>query len=192
MVTMVGKEKGFDTDDEYYFSLWLEELKEAGYVDSWSREPYELKLTDGLQVEYFKETKLKTKIKVEKKLKTILRPSIYTPDFEISWNEKSHKLLFQLIRENSEYNSPFYADYDTYVSLVELKPSFDSGNMTRLFKNNQKFIWDKFKIYINLIEDLGALFAATFTPNEYLLTPKTKKLRKLNYTPRTLEQFLNL
>ena len=61
--------------------------------------------------------------------------------------------------------------------------------MTRVFKNNQKFIWDKYKEYVNLIY-VTELFEQTFTPKKYRLTP-TGKPRKINWNPITLKQFVD-
>ena len=187
------KQEQFDTYDEYIFALWLEELKVAGYIKDWKHEPYEFKLSDGLKIQYQKVTELKTKTKIEDKEQTILQPSVYTPDFWIKWEEKSYGKLFQDISSNVKIVCPFISNSlygKHYYSYVELKPSFDSGNMTRLFKNNQKFVYEKFKVYINLFIGLDDLFNKTFTPHEYTLTHKTKVPRKMKYIPKTLKEFL--
>jgi hypothetical protein len=65
---------------------------------------------------------------------------------------------------------------------------FDQNNMERLFKVNQKWMWQKHGIFVNLIKP-QELFQKTFTPAEYLRTP-TGKPRKLNFKPRNLFDFL--
>lgn len=182
----------FDTDDEYFFALYLQELKEAKYIAYWKHEPYHLELTDGLKNMYDKKTILKTKTKLERKEQIILAPSVYTPDFHIVWEKISYNVFNQSLFHNTKIVAPFisYTDLKKQISVVELKPIYDSGNMTRLFRNNQKFIWDKHKVYVNLFLGLDDLFDKTFTPEEYKLTPKTKKPRKLKYIPKKLIEFL--
>jgi len=65
---------------------------------------------------------------------------------------------------------------------------WDQNNMERLFKVNQKWMWQKHGVYVNLVKPQD-LFQRTFTPKEYLRTPSGKP-RKLNWKPKSLFDFL--
>jgi hypothetical protein len=177
----------FDSNEEMYFSRYLNELKGKKYIDSWKtiNEPYNL--TTGIKHEYVKPMK-----KVDDKVleQTILSPSVYTPDFMIVWNSKANNIFVQKINKgNKKITTPFICD-DEGISIVETKGQFDRSNMTRLAINNIKFLYEKYNIYVNLIKVPG-IFKKTFTPDRYLMTDKTFKPRKLNYKPKTIREYVN-
>lgn len=181
----------YDSFEELHFAYWLNELKEEGFITDWSRTCLPISLTDGLY-HSFTETKiLKTKTKQNEKRQVLLAPSVYTPDFNICWSAKAKGTFFVTLAHDGRIATPFIGkqEADVYSSLVEIKPLFDQNNMTRVFKNNQKFIWDKYKEYVNLIY-VTELFEQTFTPKKYRLTP-TGKPRKINWNPITLKQFVD-
>lgn len=181
--------ENFDSEEEMYFSWYLEELKKTGYIEKWARfedveESYEL--TDGLVHKYIKRMK-----RVEDKMldQTILAPSIYTPDFKIWWTHKALRVFVTDINIHweSKITTPFICQ--DRVSVIETKGNFDHKNMTRLANNNIKFVYEKFGVYINMVK-VPDIFNKTFTPNRYLLTDRTMKARKINYkNVRTLREF---
>lgn len=199
----------FDSDEEVFFAMWLEELKNHGYVADWRKMYHPIILTTGLKVPYKKVTQLKTKVKVEDKEKTLLNPSQYTPDFRVYFTEKGYEKLASWIAVGDFNPSAlFYADNngeqqkEMVMHVVEVKPSFDQQNMERLFKNNQKFIWDKYKIFVNLVEPVE-LFKKTFLPLQaapyfkYRKSPtgKNKGVKqigdwKMDWQPKTINEFL--
>jgi hypothetical protein len=200
----------FDSDEEVFFAMWLEELKTHGYVVQWNKLYHPIILTKGLKVPYKKLTQLKTKLKVEDKEKHLLKPSEYTPDFRVYFSEKAYDSIASFI-EVGDFNPTalFYAENDgeqrkeIVMHTVEVKPHFDQNNMERLFVNNQKFIWDKYKIFVNLIEPIE-LFKKTFVPLQampylvYRKKPTSVKNKhkkvgdfKFDFTPKTIEQWLD-
>jgi hypothetical protein len=77
-----------------------------------------------------------------------------------------------------------------YFSYIEVKPSFDFKNMTRLVKINQKWVFEKHHIYINIVVP-EHLFNRTFTPLKYFTTDKSGKPRKIKYKNKiTLQEYL--
>lgn len=180
----------FDSKEELYFSWFLEELKKGGYVESWYR--FEdvnssYSLTDGLIRKYIKPMK-----KVEDKIleQVILKPSIYTPDFEVRWTEKAIGILVVDLNRKWEGRrmEPFVCQ--DLVSIIETKADFDKNNMSRLANNNIKFVYQLYKVYINMVK-LPSLFNRTFTPNRFLATDRTMVARKIKYkNVRTLLQFI--
>jgi hypothetical protein len=207
----------FDSDEEVFFAMWLAELCEAGFVKTFTKIQEPIHLTHGLRLSYEKTTQLKTKIKTEQKEFKLLNSSEYTPDFEIIWTiEGIKKFLFQLSENVLQLKREIAKKQGAIVdptkalffsgefnsTIVEIKPAFDQQNMERLFKNNQKFIWDKYKIFVNLVEPV-ALFKKTFMPAKaapyfkYIKSPTGKNKGKkgpgdwkMDWEPRTLKQFL--
>jgi len=208
----------FDSNEEMFFAMWLQELKTYGYVTEWKKNQESIDITKGTKLYYIKYTQLKTKLKKEEKAFTLLRPSEYTCDFEILWTlEGMNKFLFQIsenqretvtkhIEKRGGITNPtealfFSAEYNT--TFVEVKPDFDQNNMERAFVLNQKFIWDKYKIFVNLIEPVE-LFKKTFLPLavvpyfQYKVVPKKAQLKgkikgswKMDWIPKTITEYLN-
>ena len=216
LTNLMYKEIHFDSDEEVFVAMWLEELRQRGYIRFWKKVKDSISLTDGKKIPYLKVTKLKTKSKVEQKDFILLSSSEYTPDFEITWDVKGlNKFLYQIteniyhqrhVKERGGITDPrtavfFSSEYNTTV--LEVKPGFDQNNMERLFKNNQRFIWDKYKLFVNLIEPID-LFKKTFLPLaaapyfRYKKVPKKalakgKKIGdfKFDWQPLTIEEFLD-
>lgn len=204
-VPIVWKGILFDSLEEKLFAMWLEELKENGVVKYWFRELRIIQITAGIKVPYVKQTQLKTKLKLEVKSFTLLRPSEYTPDFEVTFNMDFWGKIVSPPHESKLFNKDavFFSSYYDKPTLVEIKPSFDQNNMERLFVLNQKFIWDKFKIFVNLIEPVE-LFKNTFLPLQaipffqYKVIPKKAALKgkkkgdfKFDWTPKTIKQYID-
>jgi len=176
---------GFDSDEEWYFSFYLDELYEAGYISEYELYPDSYILSDAVFYEYEKQLKTKTKMIVKK----LMREHIYSPDFRIIWADKARGVFFDSIYgQTNLLKVPFITISDN-ISIVEIKPVFDQNNMTRLFITNQKWMYHKLGIYVQKIVPVK-LFEQTFTPKRYLLTDKSGKPRKLKYQPRSLETFV--
>lgn len=202
--SLVYKGIKMDSDEEVFVAMWLEELKNKRIIEDWIKVKDSWPLTEGLKVKYIEKKQLKTKIKEINKQKILLRPSEYTPDFKVIFNYQYENRFISSI-STTEYrfnpNSVFFST-DTDFAYLEVKPGFDQNNMERSFKNNQKFIWDKFKIFVNLVEPIS-LFKSTFMPKEaapyfkYKKAPtgKNKGVKKvgdwkMDWIPKTLNEYL--
>ena len=175
----------YDSQEELYFSWYLDELKEVGYIENYEAQPESYVLSEPAFYEYDKRLKTKTKTVVKK----LIREHIYTADFRIAWAEKARGLFFNKLIDRVDLSKiPFVSNY-YFTSTIEIKPTFDQNNMTRLFTINQKWMYQKQGVYVQKIVPVK-LFSETFTPKRYLLTNKSLKPRKLKYTPETLEQFI--
>lgn len=178
--------------DEFYFASWCEEVKQAGFIKKWNYEPYPIILSEGMTNKYTYTKILKTKERVVEEEQVILRPSSYTPDFLIIWNEKAQRIFYDLLNGGLKIERPFisHCDDDVTFSLAEIKPVYDLHGKTRKFiDNHQKIVWERFEKFVNLIK-IEELFKETFTPAAYLKTPKGGK-RKPKWKVKTLKQFLN-
>ena len=179
----------FDSKEELYFSWWLEQLKAGKYINHWEKNETSFNLFGGLVHSYIKPMK-----KVDDKIltQTILHPSSYNPDFTIYWEPKAIGIFVSKMHSTKgKITTPFLCSDDELISIIETKADFDRNNMTRLAVNNIKFVYEKYKVYINMVK-LPSLFNKTFTPDRYLMTDRTFKPRKLKYkNVRTLREFIN-
>ncbi len=174
----------YDSPEETYLAMWLNELKDKGYIKKWSRDTDSYLLTPPVYNTYTEGKKSKTQ--------SILQDSKYTPDFIVYWEWKARRLFFNILNQDEKIKEPFIAN--NYVaklpfSVVEVKPSFDRNNMTRLFRHIQKNLYHYNKIFVTQI-NIEDLFEKTFTPALYLFT-KTGKQRKITkWKVLSLEEFL--
>lgn len=181
-----------DSDEEMLTLMWLEELGEKGFIEKIERaESFEL--SDGLTNVYEETIQMKTKSKTVEKRKTILEAHIYTPEFVITWSPIAVvNLLYRHVNSIREKFTQLFMYNQTRVgpvSYIEVKPEWDQNNMTRLFKINQKWIWEKYGIFINLVQP-AQLCAKTFTPKKWLTTATGKK-RLIHWETRSIDEWLN-
>lgn len=192
-----GIYKGIEYDSlgELAILQWLYELKNMGYIKTIKRAESYL-LCDTLTNNYAQQKKGVTSKPMEQNL---LRGHSYTPEFEVIWDlGRSEPFVWRMgsrIKNDKTFvghlNSGDFAKIpaDGIVTVIEVKPSFDQNNMERLFKLNQKWMWDKHKIFVNLIK-VNELFPVTFTPKDFLTTPSGKK-RLLKWPYRSASQYIN-
>lgn len=177
-----------DSSEEVYFLMWLFELSDLGYVKSIDRCP-PIELSNKIGLPYSVEL---VRSKKEKVL-FIVREHIYTPEFKIIWNKKADFLIKRVSNPEGLFydiglRDTLYLETATFETWLEVKPKFDQNNMTRLFKINQKWVYDKHGMFVDLVIP-ETLFEKTFTPKDYLTTP-TGKPRKINYKPKSCQEWL--
>lgn len=179
----------FDSVGEMHFYWWCEELMQAGFIDNVSPQPSVFELSGSVSLLYLKPMK-----KVEDKYleKVILNSHSYTADFMIKFNDSAEKKFFI----NPIDNSPLKKEHTSLLigngmnCHIEVKPIFDQNNMTRLAVLNQKWVMEKFGIFINIVIP-EKLFQKTFTPKRYLTCDKSSAKRKIKYTNIiSLDEFL--
>jgi len=180
----------FDSNEELYFSWYLDELRCAGYIKGWKLHPSSFLLSGS--VKYIVWKHLKTKIKEVER--TLLKSHAYTPDFEVRWTNKAYDVfLTALYGSNADLKYPFYNSSPKVKwaahTFVEIKPVFSRYNMARVFSLNQKWMYAKYGVYVQLIKPVE-LFKKTFAPERYLVTDKSGKSRKLDYIPLKLDEFI--
>ena len=175
-----------DSDEEKYFYWWAKELQDLGFIKSITLQPEPFNLLEPLKVEYFEQMKTKSKYVNEE----IMKGHIYTPDVLIEWSDETEKMnivetdLYSDLRKKKRSSLQFLMSQTLKggkrVSYVEVKPSFDQNNMTRLAKINQKWVYDKYGIYVNIVIP-EKHFDKTFTPERFLKTNISLKPRKIKY-----------
>lgn len=185
----------FDSKEELYVYWWLKELQDNGFIIHIDTNPESFILSEEV-----KEKLLKTTTKgTRERLRTILREHIYTTDFKVTWDKKAKGIFYKTMVEPSDEILPFVASPEENITYLEVKPLFDQNNMERLFTVNQKWMYDKYRIFINKVIPIkqgktgksSGLFNNTFVPQRYLRTDTGRQARKINFNYVTLKQFLN-
>lgn len=183
-----------DSEQEIFILMWLFELQDNGIL--WEIDRSESFLLSEPLIE--KEV-IQLKTKTKEKDKTILHKHIYTPEFRVKIYNFFRGDTLEGIKQSKIAGAfdKLFRDYCRVTETIEdtgmyyyfeVKPEWDQNNMTRLFKINQKWMYDKYKIFVNLVKPLE-LFEQTFTPKEYLKTT-TGKARKINFKVRTFEEWI--
>jgi len=179
----------FKSSEEWYFSMYLDGLKTNNIIESYQYEPNTFTLSKPKYYPIFRQ--LKTKGRLDKL--SLLQEHIYTPDFRVRWNEQYNHIIYRLIDDlQCRSKPPFFAiksnqDFKPY-SFFEIKGNFDYNNMTRLFRITQKWLYDKYDIYVDLISVPG-IFKSTFVPERYMRTDSDRQTRKINFDIKTFNQY---
>lgn len=182
----------FDSNEELYMDWWLQELKVLGYISEIIHQPESFKLSDGISVDYFVPYKKKeggTYVS-----ESIMREHVYTPDVLVTWTQKAVNVFTTMInsdlRKKKGHSFMYILCDENLRSYIEVKPSFDQNNMTRLAKINLQWVWEKYGQYVNIVVP-EKHFNKTFTPKKYFFTTKTKKPRTIKYkNVQTIEEFI--
>jgi hypothetical protein len=186
-----GMYKGlpWESENELWFLEWAFELKDFGYIRSIKRSDSYV-LTEGM-VNTYSETKRASGVA---KQQVILKPSVYTPEFIIVWNKKALDNIVWIWGSKTKFDKLLIGhrdDSNNIFTIIECKSAgYDFHNMTRIFKNNQKFLWDKHKIFVNLVQPKD-FFQKCFYPGEFFKT-LTGKPRKVNFKYKLIKQFLGI
>lgn len=198
-----------DSKEEMYFSWYLDELVKHGFIESYQYQPKVFRLIDPVYAKQFVPGKKSSKIKSV----TLLREHEYRADYLIRWNRKGHGIFYALLGDvlsgqlTDKYSDfPFIANQkeDRHFSVVDVKGTYNQNDAYRRFAIDQKFIMQKYGIYVQKIipspaiskagkvSHPNALFLKTFVPERYILTDKQTKTRRIKYEYRTISEFVNL
>ena len=179
----------FDSEGEEFFYHYLNELKEAKYVDDFIYQPETFKLSEKILYPYdIKKSKIVNG--------TLLNAHEYTCDFKIYWNISALNVFYLNVDNKKPLNKiPFIAQNN--ISYCECKPYWDQNNMTREARINIKWVYKQFGILVQIIiptaPNKKCLFAKTFVPfsENVRYTRKTKKQKIFKYTVKSLQEYVN-
>ncbi len=164
----------FDSEEELQFACWLYEAREHGLISDIIYHPETFELSSRVAVKYKKQLKTKSKI-VERFL---FHPHSFTPDFS-----------FVVI---SELLYPYFVDTafigNTRI-IVDVKGTFNKYGDPKQFSINQKWVMEKFGIYIEKIVPVK-LFFKTWCPEAARYTPKTRQPVKKYIGVKTISEFI--
>lgn len=188
----------YRSDEEVYFSWFLEELVQAGYIERFGYESREIILFDGLYEKYLEQLKTKTKEKLFK----ISSKRVYTPDFEIFWTPKAEGIFYNELGCGLHPDDRAYFTAQNGVSLVEVKPNFDARNMTRLVEGYIDWVYDKHGTFVQLLipapkvnksgktSPKGTLFEDCAIPARYLKSDGLYKMRAIRFKYKLITDYI--
>lgn len=153
----------FDSVEELEFYHWCVEAKNKGIILGFIYQPPSYTLST--KKTYTVPKQLKTKIRYDEK--TLLRPHVYTADF----------MLYSEPGTNMDKFPNYIFIGSGGEILIDVKGTFNMYGGDRELSINQKWLYDKFDIYVNKVVP-EKLFKATWVPEKVRYTPKTGKLRK--------------
>ena len=196
----------FKSQVEEYFSYYLEELQETGYIDEWFYENDTFELSESVSEPYL----LQGKYKILEKTEHLLHKASITADFTIVWTDKAKNIFYLDRRVPINCNIkdiPFRIGdgANNSISYIEVKGSSEAKTSSSIsFPYKQKWLYFKYGIYIQKVKPFapkrksGILFQTTFTPKKvidierYVRDCKYGRQgeSKIKYDYRTLNQFI--
>jgi len=145
----------FPSDEEFWVYHWLMEAERYDLVKDITYQPGPFLLSEKATVRSTKQ--LKTKVKIVDKF--LFRRHRYTPDFSFS-------LVSQIL-------VPAFKMPGVKI-IIDVKGGFNPYGDPKQFSLNQKWMWQKYDIYVEKIVP-EKLFKKTWCPEICRLTPKQRK-----------------
>ena len=187
------------TNEEIYFTWYLEELQRRGHVERFVFQPQTFEITSKVQYPTLKRFKRKPP---ETEMHTLLHPHTYTPDFKVYWTPFALNYFLKLLDARADvYDNklPFFADVEienntpVIVSYIDTKSAasvrvLHQDGLTK-FPYKQQLMWMRYHIYINKVA-VPTIFKTTFTPERFLLTNVKQEPRVVHFTPRSLDNYV--
>lgn len=172
MAKIIYKNIEFASDEEKEFYMWCEEAWRHKIIKKFFYQPEPWYLSG--KETYYITKQLKTKKKlIEREL---LKPHKYTMDF-----------MFY-----TDHNLPFKKLYQNTGKVhIDVKGSFNKFRGDQEFSINQKWMYDKFDIYVHKVVPKD-FFKATWVPEGARYSPKLKKERKVYKGFKTVGEYLEL
>jgi len=186
----------FDSEEERYFSWWLDDLLVANHITEYKRSPT-FDLFPAIKKEWHEWRPRKPRYSFT----TLTREHVYTPDFWVEWNPVSEGILYQLddVMYEGSPKGKFIAHElaGIHYSVFEVKPNeagrtkHGSGKLTEA-RLNRMILYHRHKVFTNLVKisnKKNSLFDQTFTPKEFFFT-KTGKPRTIHYIVNTCHEYV--
>ena len=116
----------FRSNEEWYFSWWLDDMLDYGYIKSWEYESEKFTLSDSFKQDYYKKTRNSEK----KSQFSYLLGCTYQPDFKVIWDESAKGLFYYNMEDKSmlgKSDLPYFAAQED-ITRIEIKPNHDFQN----------------------------------------------------------------
>jgi hypothetical protein len=191
--------------EEYLTYLYLEELKDNGFIREIIYQPKSFILSKEVPMKFYKvkETK-KGLVKKYSAKKNLINEHIYSADFKVFWNNNEPKVsklvtlisTFSSVTVEINQDIPFIGNYeylDILFTYIETKGNFDKNGDQRLFTSRTlPWIYQQYNIYVQMIKPFD-LFKTSFIPQKALEFMYYKKdVTKKNKTKSEEEVSLNI
>lgn len=199
--------KDFESKEEWFFSLWLNELEPYGLINHSVYHPKPFMLSEKVVIPF--ESQLVTKTKANQA--HLAAEHKYQADWIIYWTEKAMGIMFpgNVPLKKSPTDFPFLAHWSAkksmFYTVIDVKGSFSGphNNSAVTFPLNQKWTYQKYKIFVQKtiliprvtkkgkLTPTDALFISTFLPKRLLKTDNSGERRKLNFKYIFVQEFLS-
>lgn len=158
-----GKTLEVDSQEELEFILWLNEAVKLGIVGDFEYQPKSIQLSPSVKYHDSRTGKMKV----------LFREHVYTADFVLYIDPKaSPNLVHELKKDDPLKKKDKFEAY-----YIDIKGSFMSNGSERSFPINQKWVYEKYGIYIHKLvpKDFFMQFGIV---EELKWTAKTRKPSK--------------
>lgn len=198
--------ENYDSKEEWYFSLWLEELTSKSLIESTKYHPNSFTLSNKVAITFEMQMATKTKLKDFH----LAAEHKYQADWLIYWSPLASGIMHpgKSPLKKSPMCYPFLVNWSEkkqlFYSVIDIKGSFSGphNNSAVTFPLNQKWVYAKFGIYVQKVVltpriakgrqvPADALFPNTFVPRRYLTTDNSGIARKINFKYILLQEFLS-
>ena len=181
-----AKEIPFDIDDKTYMLdsqeewcmfNWIKEMKERGLLLDYVYQPPHWELTPKFDYEPFPPVDVKKRGgKVERKMKFLMHPHVYTADFTLTFDARNLKLMGYL---GQVFKLRCDDVKDGKMTLVvDVKGTFMSNDGGRSFSINQKLMMAVHNVYVSKFVPKVA-FKKLGVPKRCATTMKSGKASKV-------------
>ena len=150
------KREAFASEEEWQVWNWLDEAKRFRLIRNIHYQPGPFELSPRVSVKVSK--RLKTKTKEDDKF--LFHPHMYTPDFAFTVVSDALLSVFK------------HTDMGLYGNvIIDVKGGFNQFGDQKQFSINQKWMWQKFNLYVEKIVP-EKLFKKTWAPDVCRWTAK--------------------
>lgn len=172
-----GKTYMLDSQEEWCMFNWIKEMKERGLLLDYVYQPPHWELTPKFDYEPFPPVDVKKRGgKVERKMKFLMHPHVYTADFTLTFDARNLKLMGYL---GQVFKLRCDDVKDGKMTLVvDVKGTFMSNDGGRSFSINQKLMMAVHNIYVQKFVPKVA-FKKLGVPKRCATTMKSGKASKV-------------
>lgn len=164
-----------DSDEEIDTLEWLCEAYNKGLILDFQYQPRSFQLSESISYNT-----------IDGKSRSLFREHIYSPDFSIFLNPNKNLEL------SKEFKIPKEKlNVDKLEIVVDVKGTFAKSDGGRSFTINQKWVYDKYNVYVYKLVP-KEFFKKFGVPQNCILTKKTKKPRKAFIGYKTLAEVFQI
>lgn len=172
-----GKTYMLDSQEEWCMFNWIKEMKERGLLLDYVYQPPHWELTPKFDYEPFPPVDVKKRGgKVERKMKFLMHPHVYTADFTLTFDARNLKLM-EYLSQVFKLRCDDVKD-GKMTLVVDVKGTFMSNDGGRSFSINQKLMMSVHNVYVSKFVPKVA-FKKLGVPKRCATTMKSGKASKV-------------
>ena len=171
-----GKDLEVDSQEEKEFVQWLNKAVKLDLVADFEYQPKSIQLSPSVKYKEYKTGKMKV----------LFREHVYTADFILYVDPKKNPDLVDELK----IDDPLKKRGNLEAFYIDIKGGFMSNGSDRSFPMNQKWVYEKYRIYIHKLvpKDFFMRFGII---EDFKYTEKTKKPSKRYAGYPTIEEVMS-